>query len=697
MTHELWTSKRRQWSCAVMRALKAGLIDSRKVLRKGILTIPIATGCFVSNVDAQPSTITVRKIELVQAVQDAAGSVPLIGGKATIVRVYVTCVGPRTSIRARLLVQGPTGEKLGILASGNAINIDPSQTANQAISSINRTLNFVLIDRMTQPGSLVLKLQDIVDSRSGQKLQCDNCDSFQSNKTFQPSVSLLVRIVLFSYIRNSPPIIPQDADVLNLKSWLGRAYPISNLQVSTEVAQLPGDFDFSCNMANAVLAVLRANDIKSGMDPKTHLIGLVSNKSDYMAGCSSGLPTLRPDPSVVASAPSGRSNDPPSLVPINRERGSSRTFADWYGAHELAHTFGRLHPGKCADNSSDDPVPVYDDRGNIAKDSEAFAYDVGDDSDAMKSANMLIRPRFMSGTHATELMTYCDQPNWPSVYTYKGIYERLNAEANMTLSPQNQPVPIGAAGMTSGAEPSFVRNVQTAGPPAESVDKQTQRDTTQNRSGQTNRSASGFEHIVARINLTKATGQIVGAIQSSEAISALGEADDAAQTDVAPPPAKALLRFRSSDGTAIAQFAAKIRPDTDTKPGNDQFALLQATVPRPPGAVTLELLLDDKVIDRRDIQDASPKVIEVPANPNGTRGKGASTVLQWTATHPSGAQLTYTVQGSRDGKKWTSLAAGLTRPYLKLLPQQQRPWFRVIANDGFNDSEPVIIQSPKRR
>jgi hypothetical protein len=113
--------------------------------------------------------------------------------------------------------------------------------------------------------------------------------------------------------------------------------------------------------------------------------------------------------------------------------------------------------------------------------------------------------------------------------------------------------------------------------------------------------------------------------------------------------------------------------------------------------VTLELLLDDKVIDRRDIQDASPKVIEVPANPNGTRGKGASTVLQWTATHPSGAQLTYTVQGSRDGKKWTSLAAGLTRPYLKLLPQQQRPWFRVIANDGFNDSEPVIIQSPKRR
>ena len=31
------------------------------------------------------------------------------------------------------------------------------------------------------------------------------------------------------------------------------------------------------------------------------------------------------------------------------------SYADWYGGHELGHSFGRRHPGFCYENSRDDP------------------------------------------------------------------------------------------------------------------------------------------------------------------------------------------------------------------------------------------------------------------------------------------------------------------------------------------------------
>jgi hypothetical protein len=675
----------------------------RKALTKSFLVVIFALPAAISwrACIAQPkSMIKIHKIQLVQSVQDATDSVPLIGGKPTIVRVYLDHSGPPTSVKGRLLVQDASGKTLATLLSGNSINIDSNQTFTQAFASFNRTLNFRLLDRLTLPGTIVLQIKDIQNSQSKQQIACDNCATFSTKYSLLPSVPMRVRIVLLSYWWNGQPVLPQMADALCLQSWLARAYPVSEIQAATEIFQLPKDFDFSCNAANATLAVVRENDVKANMDPRTHVIGLVSNKYDFMIGCSSGVPTDTPDPSIVASAPAGRSNDPPKLVPSNRELGTSKTFADWYGGHELAHTYGRLHPGDCRDNSKDDlHAPKYH-GGSIASDAQAFAYDVGDDSQSLKAAKIVIKSKFMRGTQATDLMTYCNQPNWPSVYTYKGLYARLIAEDNNSVKPAAPTFPAATSGPSSFGSPSrllapassavlttVAENISSPAPQSAPIAPSAE-----------GKNESFFESIIARLNITQKTGKIVAAISATNAAlnnvaNSLSSSSESSVTSSGSP----ILRFRNSAGEVIAQYAPKIKLDSDTKPDSDQLGLIQTSVPRPNNAATLELSFGDTILDKRDIHERPPAVAEVPVHANGARGAGGQKVLQWTASHPGGAPLTYTVQGSRDGKKWMTLAAGLTDPHLTLLAQQQMPWFRVIANDGFNDSEPTIIRSPKTR
>jgi len=129
------------------------------------------------------------------------------------------------------------------------------------------------------------------------------------------------------------------------ESWLKRAYPIAEL-VSERAILDGGDQgltvdQLNCNNVNAVLSVIRVKD--SGIDPRTHYYGLVPDDVGFMPGCSSGIPQ-KPDPSVVASGPSGKPQD---LRRLGFFLDTDGSYADFYAGHELAHTFGRYHPGFC--------------------------------------------------------------------------------------------------------------------------------------------------------------------------------------------------------------------------------------------------------------------------------------------------------------------------------------------------------------
>ena len=96
------------------------------------------------------------------------------------------------------------------------------------------------------------------------------------------------------------------------------------------------------------------------------------------------------------------------------------SYGDAYGGHEIAHMYGRKHPGFCADQDTGDPnYPVPGGLlGNAIFDFQGF--DAGDGA--------LSLPLSLNDWRAQwhDVMTYCHF-QWMSDYTYRGILQNLCA------------------------------------------------------------------------------------------------------------------------------------------------------------------------------------------------------------------------------------------------------------------------------
>src|SRR5262249_8119671 len=128
----------------------------------------------------------------------------------------------------------------------------------------------------------------------------------------------------------------------------------------------------------------------------------------------------------------------PGPVPVNVTGDADASFGDWYGGHELGHTFGRPHPGFCNGNSANDPAFPYPHGQISGNDRAATGLDVGD-------AGNSIATTVLPGANRFDIMTYCNQPQWPSAYSYQAIRARLNVEDTAFPSAPG-PGPGGAGG-----------------------------------------------------------------------------------------------------------------------------------------------------------------------------------------------------------------------------------------------------------
>lgn len=160
--------------------------------------------------------------------------------------------------------------------------------------------------------------------------------------------------------------------------------------------------------------------------------------------------------------------------------------------------------------------------------------------------------------------------------------------------------------------------------------------------------------------------------------------------------ARAFIRIVDCGGKLLGQFPAAIREDTDILPGEDRTALIDVVLPEFSNVGMVELVMDEKRVDSRKASPRAPVV--KPAQISAPDLRGIRT-LRWESSHPEKLPLTYLVQISGDGgKTWETLAVGLRSPRLDLTPEQLkvRPGaiVRVIANDGYNNSEPVTVRLP---
>jgi hypothetical protein len=443
-----------------------------------------------------------------------------------------------------------------------------------------------------------------------------------------------------------------------------------------------------------------------------------------------------PDPSTVASGPTGTGT---------WGWDGDGSYGDWYAGHELGHTFGRYHPGFCADNSHDDNSFPYPD-GHIANnDNDYVGLDFGDTNLSLNSPRVAL-----SGTVWTDIMTYC-QRVWLSAYTYGAIYGRLLAEdrsaSNSTTALRGMPIsgaarsPMATSDDGPASSPAQLHNLQpdlsrkpipkrgapeqssivqgSAAPAGPTIgatygaavlhaladrpeaitesaapipDQEAARANlravilAEDKPPATALRQGDYVNIIARLNLSRDTGHIEFVNRVTKAMVRPQQSGEAS------------LRFLDSGGRIIARIAVPIKRSTDIPPNEDQTALVDATVLAPSDVSRIELLHGEKVLDTLTVPSHAPQFhsLEVLRAPAAAASETAP--LAWEATHQDGAPLTYSIQiSSDDAKTWQTVAVGLRSPQHTLTLSEtggrKDVLVRIIANDGFNSTTSAPVRT----
>lgn len=371
---------------------------------------------------AQPQVaVRVRGAEVVQCVQDISNSVPLIAGKTTIVRVYldpasVSKTGPFTGELAWTRGGGDT-----FLPAINSIRLNPQSPVSltEQREELDKSLNFRLPAAAIAAGTLSLRISRIFQPGGA---DVPVAPISIAPVTLSAAPPLRIRVIGLRYKDGAATITPAALHFSFLRSFLQRAYPVASVEWSHIVVD--ADFgapfnDSTVDRANAQIAALRSREVSSGVDPRTHYYGLVDDNGgrNFMRGKAFAIPGT-PQPDTVASGPAGTPNG------FAGDRDAS--YADWYGAHELGHTFGRYHPGfPPGQQDASDPHFPYEDGCLSSPDNKYVGVDTGDNDLSLPASAL-------PGLKYHDVMTYADN-QWVSAYTYQAILARLAEEDALGL------------------------------------------------------------------------------------------------------------------------------------------------------------------------------------------------------------------------------------------------------------------------
>ena len=582
--------------------------------------------------------VFVDALEVTQSIQDIGHSVPLVSGKKTVVRAYVNYPPSAKNVRGELVAsRSILGPWVTVPSTGTA-KLDSTRKGSTLAQvrtrrdNLTYSLNFELPSNLTGPGPLWVRLSR-VSATNGQRLPLFSL--FPKKVTFRAGVPLRLRLVRIRYTSGNPAVtyLPTTTDQVNIASWLKRAYPINDLQMSVTTVNAAVGAPFAAADINAQLAAIRAQDIALGTDGRTHYFGLVSDGGFFMRGLAAGIPGT-PHPSTVASGPTGSGN-------FGWDNDGS--YGDWYTGHELGHTLGRFHAEFCgAGGGAPYPYP----NGQLADASEAFVgIDVGDPALGFP---MTVMP----GVEWHDVMSYCSK-QWLSSFTYNGMMDRITAEDALGPGTNAGPAPAGVRAMTAS-------KVQI--------------------------------HVVASVNMTKRSATVSSALPLSTSVghepAGVPEKKvrnlevrvvDAAGKVLHTQKAPFLPSSRHIKGEDIVGLVDVVVPNV-AKAAAIELLLAKKVLDR---------------FDVHGATVAARAMRGGAGGPSLTAGpaEGGNVMLSWEAPG-AGANQRYVVQVSGDGgTSWNTLAAGTADTSLEVdrddFPGATELQVRITATSGFG--QPSII------
>lgn len=606
------------------------------------------TSCTLPLADPTTSSVQLDAIEVTQAVQDLAQSVPLLAGKRTVVRVYLSRhAGSPANVQGVIAVRQHPLDPPVMVASENTATLDPANAGNVTLlrTDENRSLNFVLDPAQTAEGPLTIELAEV--TRPNGTL-VDVEVRHQRTVFFHRTPPLRLRIVGIRYryqaSATSEPVthIPANIDYSRILSWLHRAYPVAQVVSSQVVVDAPGgpifdeDNEFGCGTINAHVAAIRALDVDSGFDARTLYYGLVGDGGFFMRGCVGS--------EWVSCGPTGTAT-------WGWDFDSS--YGDWYAGHEIGHSLGRPHPGFCDQDGTDPQYPFPS--GQLSNSDDGFCgFDTGDPLGGIALTSL-------PGTVWHDVMTYCDR-QWLSPYTYRQMRLQLFAVDGQPAAAGSGPG-AGAIGGGGGGRPDQRRLSSRVSP----------------RTARTAASTAGAAgerrvSVVANVNLTRRGG----AIRYVNPVENL-------RPSVEDPTSAVWLVVRGGNGEELRRMALAVTVNPERDTGDDQRALLDAVIAVPGDAAAVELHVGGQLADTFQA-GAAPGLREARV---AARTPGGLAVAAEADREVGGPPPTYAVQVSRDGgTTWETVAVGLHEPSFELDRSNFAPGTqvqaRIVASSGFD-------------
>jgi hypothetical protein len=348
--------------------------------------------------------MSVDALEVTQAIQDLNNSVDLVANKRTYVRVHVHSPVNTANVFATLSGKRGFVNLNPVLNPGNpgsAITVRTSPDRGQ----LNDSFWFALPSSWTAAGNLTLTARLDPNNAKNDLVQANNVKSVTVN--FKSTPPLRLRLVDVQYTAGGHTYLAASSHLNALESWLRRAYPISDLQVTRQTFTYPTGGLPNVDTLHGYLALAKLlRIIFSGEDGRVVYYGMVDDGGGFMRGKTAGIP------STISAGPTGTGDWGWDF---------DGSYGDWYGGHEIGHSRGRYHAEFCGAGGG---VPYPYANGRISPDltgnNAIYGFDI--------TTHAIYPPSWK------DVMTYCSN-EWVSDFTYEGIRSYLVGVGLQTSQP----------------------------------------------------------------------------------------------------------------------------------------------------------------------------------------------------------------------------------------------------------------------